>query len=243
MAHVLFLDDGGVMSDNEVRSRQWPRLVGEFFSDRLGRTPARWAQANREAFPRVFARFYGDGSDRRNSLRDPEALRRDYDIAWLQEMCACVPVEAPRGSTAAMLAREAYEFIMPRVQAALPGVVGAVRTLQARGYRINTASGGHSWELKYVLDGMELTDAFERLYGPDLVATQKNGPEFYARIFADAEVRPEEAIVVDESPAALAWAKEARAMTVLVGDAAADSVADVIVPDLSALTAYLAEPS
>ena len=32
----IFLDDGGVINDNSLRAVQWPRLVGEHFSKRLG---------------------------------------------------------------------------------------------------------------------------------------------------------------------------------------------------------------
>jgi hypothetical protein len=39
---VVFLDDGGVLNDNERRAPEWRRLLGEFFAPRLGGTPEAW---------------------------------------------------------------------------------------------------------------------------------------------------------------------------------------------------------
>ena len=50
----IFLDDGGVMSDNELRPPQWQRLLGEFMALRLGREPLEWAEANKDTAERVF---------------------------------------------------------------------------------------------------------------------------------------------------------------------------------------------
>ena len=46
---VLFLDDGGVISDNDVRAPQWQALAGDCLLPRPGGTPALWAEANRVA--------------------------------------------------------------------------------------------------------------------------------------------------------------------------------------------------
>jgi phosphoglycolate phosphatase-like HAD superfamily hydrolase len=54
------------------------------------------------------------------------------------------------------------------------------------------------------------------LYGPDVVNTPKEGPRYYTRIFADAGVDPCDAIVVDDFPDALAWARAAGARTAWV---------------------------
>ena len=57
---------------------------------------------------------------------------------------------------------------------------------------------------------------FGRLYGADLIGTFKEGPEYYARLFADAGVQPVEALAVDDSTDALDWAARLGARTVLV---------------------------
>jgi len=41
---VVFLDDGGVLNDNDRRAVEWRRLLGEFFAPRLGGTPEAWGE-------------------------------------------------------------------------------------------------------------------------------------------------------------------------------------------------------
>jgi FMN phosphatase YigB (HAD superfamily) len=96
-------------------------------------------------------------------------------------------------------------------------VVDAVRLLHACGYALHTASGESSADLQSYLDGMGLRDCFGRLYGPDLIDTFKEGPEYYERLLSDAGVAPAHALVVDDSLHALDWAALAGAQTVLVG--------------------------
>ncbi len=38
----LFIDDGGVLNDNERRGAEWRRLIGEYLSPRLGGEPPAW---------------------------------------------------------------------------------------------------------------------------------------------------------------------------------------------------------
>ncbi len=83
---------------------------------------------------------------------------------------------------------------------------------------------------------MGVRHCFTRLYGPDLVNALKTGPEFYERIFADAGVEPEKAVVVDDSPQALAWAVQVGAKTVLIHTKAAESYpADRVIDRLARL--------
>ena len=65
---------------------------------------------------------------------------------------------------------------------------------------------------------MGVRDCFGRLYGPDLIETLKEGPEYYERIFADLGIAAAEALVVDDSPRAIEWATQVGAHTVLVRD-------------------------
>jgi len=60
-------------------------------------------------------------------------------------------------------------------------------------------------------------DCFERLYGADLLDTLKEGPEYYTRLFADLQIVPGDACIVDDNPRVLVWASELGARTVLVG--------------------------
>src|SRR5205814_5813680 len=105
------------------------------------------------------------------------------------------------------------------VHAAFPGVVTAIRTLRRQGYVLHTASGESSADLDGYLQGMGVRAYFERLYGPDLLNTFKDGPRFYERLFADAGVAPRDALVVDDNASAAGWATQAGAKAILISAA------------------------
>jgi HAD superfamily hydrolase (TIGR01509 family) len=217
---VIFLDDGGVMNENERRAAAWRRLVGEFLAPRLGGEPVAWAKANWQVAQRLFAAY-----EQRLQTTDAGNIERHYwtdDLAWLREMAALVGVAAPAAEAECVaLARQTSAYVTRRVDSAFTGASEAIRQLRRAGYRLYTASGERSAELDGYLSGMGVRDCFERLYGPDLIDVFKGGPRYYQRLLADAGVSPAEALIVDDSPRALTWARQAGARTVLV--AAADA--------------------
>ena len=211
---AVFLDDGGVMNDNDLRGSQWQRLVAEFLAPRLGGDASDWMEANRVVAERECKMY------KEHPWGRPEAdylsFRERRDEAWLRGMCEHVGVAAPGRERCVSFARETCAFVTRRVRAARPGAVSAIRRLHSEGYQLYTASGEDSEDLDGYLEGMGVRDLFERLYGPDLVNTAKVGPTYYERIFEDAGVQPGEAVVVDDSPLVLGWAREIGARTVLV---------------------------
>jgi HAD superfamily hydrolase (TIGR01509 family) len=212
---VVFLDDGGVMNDNARRAPQWRRLVGEFFAPRLGGAPDAWAEAN---LTMTMNHFAADAWLARLAAASSYAdFRRTYHRDWLGDMCVLVGAPAPSEVECLALAQEAEEWIIGRVQSAFPGAAEAIRTLCEDGYTLHTASGESSAELTGYLTGMGVRACFGRLYGPDLLDCFKTGPEYYARLLADAGVAPTDALIVDDSPQVLGWAAEVGARTVLVG--------------------------
>jgi HAD superfamily hydrolase (TIGR01509 family) len=219
---VLFIDDGGVMNDNERRGAQWRPLVGEFFAPRLGGTPEAWAAANYVVVGRMLET--AAWMARMQAVPDYAEFDRRYLRDWMQGMCEIVGVPAPPEEEGRILARAATATIIPQIDSAYPGAVDTIRALRARGYTLHTASGESSDDLAGYLTGMGVRDCFGTLYGTDLVTTLKMGPEFYTRIFEHAGVAPAEALVADDSPQAVAWAAQVGAQAVLVRDAAeADS--------------------
>jgi HAD superfamily hydrolase (TIGR01509 family) len=212
---VVFLDDGGVMNEPESRHAQWTRLVAEFFALRLGGSLEAWAKANRIVNGSLSSSAAWD--ERVRAAPDHASFYRAYHIDWLGGMCDLVGVPRPVDDVAASLAHTATRSICQSVRSAFPGAVEAIRALHARGYRLFTASGEPSWELEGYLEGMGVRDCFERLYGPDLIATFKSGPLYYELVLADAGISPESALIVDDSPRAIAWAASVGARTVLVG--------------------------
>lgn len=217
---ALFLDDGGVMNDNQLRGEQWPQLVAEYFAPRLGGTPEAWAEANRRVVTRMVEPAAWQA--RLQSASDYRSFDYQYQLDWLRGMCELVNVPIPDEEECSRLTLEATAVIIRQVRASFPGAAEAIRALYQRGYTLYTASSGPSSDLEGHLEGMGVRDCFQRrLYGPDLIDTFKVGPAYYERIFADAEVDPASALVVDDSPQALGWAGQVGAQTVLVGAAPA----------------------
>ena len=214
---VIFLDDGGVMNDNRKRGPQWQYLVSEFFVPLLGGTSEAWIEANRIVIEHLFEPVAWQM--RLRSATDYKSFDREYQLDWLRGMCELVGIVAPAEEECFELARRASAFVIPRVQAAFPGVVDTIRTLRSLGYTLHTASGEPSNELAGHLQGMGVRDCFECLYGPDLINTFKNGPAYYERLFADIGIMPADALVVDDTPQAVDWATQVGARAVLVGDA------------------------
>lgn len=130
---------------------------------------------------------------------DYVSFDRQYQIDWLRWMCELVGVAAPTDEDCVALGHAAYRSITPRVRAAFPGVVAAIRVLWQQGNVLHTASGESSKDLDGYLQGMGVRACFDRLYGPDLLDTFKDGPRFYQRIFADAGIEPRNALVVDDN--------------------------------------------
>lgn len=238
---VVFLDDGGVMSDNRRRGPQWQRFVAAFFAPRLGGEAAAWSQANRVVATALFDPLAA-WQARLAAAPDYPSFERAYLLDWLGDMCRLVGVPCPPEEQGLRLAREAEAWITARVDAAMPGVAETIRLLHAQGYTLHTASGEPSAHLTNYLTRMGVRECFGRLYGPDLIDTFKTGPAYYARLLADVDVAPADAVVVDDSLDALAWAAEVGAHPVRVGaPSSGDGAATCCIPSLTTLPALLAQ--
>lgn len=212
---IILLDDGGVMNDNRLRGPQWQRLVGEFFAPRLGGTPQGWAKANRVLMTDMFEP--DNWQKRVQAAADYASFERIYWYDWLGGMCRLVDVMTPAEEECIELAQQAETYITPRVRTAFPGAIEAMHELHAQGYTLHTASGESSLNLHGYLTGMGVRDYFGWLYGSDLLGMLKETPEYYERLFAHAGIAPCDALIVDDTPRVLAWARELGAMTVLIG--------------------------
>jgi phosphoglycolate phosphatase-like HAD superfamily hydrolase len=200
---VVFIDDGGVLNDNNARAPQWRRLLGEYFVPRLGGTPQAWASANVSAFQRSWERFMARIASAGES-GGVDNWTREERGRWLVDMCEQVGVVTP--DDVASVGVDASIWVGERVQAAMPGAVEAVRTFKRKGLVIHTASGGMSWELDPYLRSMGIRQHFDRLYGPDLVDRYKNGPHYHSAILADSGTDPGHAAIVDDWAESRAWA-------------------------------------
>ena len=209
----IFLDDGGVITDKQRRAAEFERLVGDCFVPLLGRTEAAWTRAHRT----VVDRLADPLSMSVLTAADFVGFYRAYQLRWVGGMCELLGLPTPPEEECLNLATRALTWITRRVHAALPGAVEAIRRLHRQGYTLHTSSGSCSLELAGYFEELGVRHCFGRLYGADLVNTFKAGPAYYARLFADAGVQPDGALVVDDSVEALDWAAGLGARTVLVG--------------------------
>ena len=233
---TLFLDDGGVLSDNAVRGEQWRRLCGEFFPGRLGGEPRDWAEANGIMFEPIFDAY-------RHVMAIPDRYlegERAYERAWLTGMCEYLGVTPPPGEECPALAREAMVYITSRVEGAYPWTRETVAALAGAGYTLHTASNQTSWEMEGYLRAMGLEGSFGILFGADLVNALKPAAAYYARAFLIAGVEPSQAVVVDDDPGYLRAARDVGARAVLVGSAEAPPGA-LRIPSFAELPALLEE--
>lgn len=231
---TLFIDDGGVLSDNSRRGPEWRRLVAEFFPPRLGGEPQAWSEANRATWRQVAEAHQPALAVEGHYVAGLKAYERD----WLVAMCEHVGIAPPQGDACDALAREASLYIMRRVRAAFPHAAEAVAALADAGYTLHTASNQASWELEAYLAPMGVVDRFGLLFGADLVDCMKPNPRYYERAFALAEVDPAQALVLDDTPEFLDAAREVGAGTVLVG-AGEPAPGRLAIPSLEALPALL----
>jgi phosphoglycolate phosphatase-like HAD superfamily hydrolase len=235
---TIFLDDGGVMNDNSLRGPQWNSLLAGFLAPRLGGETRDWAEGNRVVGESMELRYRERWrvSPHGNQL----AFRDKSRTLWLNKMCEYVGVAVPGASERLALADETNAYVNRRVRSAFPGAVDAIRRLHGQGHRLHTSSGKDSDDLDCYLEAMQVRDLFGRLYGPDLVNTAKTGPVYYERIFDDAQVEPGLAMVVDDSPVAVAWALDAGAIGVLVSSpGSADDYARPVIGGLAGLPGLL----
>lgn len=199
---VVFLDDGGVLNDNDRRAPEWRRLLGEFFAPRYGGTPEAWGEANAAVFGGIWDDWWTALAAGTEPGPDWWPLQ---DHRWLTGMFDRVGVPWPadiQGTTDA-----ARAHVMRHIDCAYPDAAGAVRAMRARGLTVHTASGGLSSELAAYLERMGIRDLFDRLYGPDLIGVHKSSARYYERIAEDSATDPHDAVVVDDSPKVLEWAE------------------------------------
>jgi FMN phosphatase YigB (HAD superfamily) len=201
---VVFLDDGGVLNDNERRAPEWRRLLGEFFVPSLGGTAAGWETANMAVIEDI--------------LRDWQALQASeaevpidwfplQDERWLRGMCERVGVPVPADIIG--VARAGQRYVMEHIDCAFPDAAPALRALKHSGLTLHMASSGLSYHLEPYLRRMGVVELFDTLYGPDFAGAHKTSRRYYDGIIAHSGVDPDEAIVVDDNAQPLEWAASA----------------------------------
>jgi FMN phosphatase YigB (HAD superfamily) len=198
---AVFLDDGGVLNDNERRAPEWRRLLGEYFVPRLGGTLEAWAAANTIVIEDIWRDW--QRVQERGDAVGPEWWPAQ-DPRWLAGMCERVGVAIPADVEGT--ARASQLHVISNIQCAYPDAAPAMRAMHASGLALHLASGGQAWELEAYMRRMGVWELIGRPYGVDLIGTSKTSPRYYERIAADSGVDPRAAIVVDSHAGPLEWA-------------------------------------
>jgi phosphoglycolate phosphatase-like HAD superfamily hydrolase len=212
---AIFLDDGGVMNDNERRGRQWRRHLAEYLVPRFSESHAAWEEANTAVITRQMKLFIdGVGFPLQGGYR---AARRKMSIEWVRDMFQIVGVAAPADDEECLkIFSAATDYVIQRLRTDFPGAVEAIRSLHDTGFKLYPASGTDSFDLEVYLENMGVRDLFTHVGGPDLIDTHKGSHHFYEGSMADANVSPENTLFVDDSSKSVGWATEAGARAVLI---------------------------
>ncbi|MFX1252184.1 MAG: HAD family hydrolase [Promethearchaeota archaeon] len=208
----IFIDDGGVISNNTIRGKQWQDLIIEYLIPRYGGEPKAWREANIQVMNKILK------NTERMMREKPNLEYKQYqtfeDETWITYMFDYVGLELPPKQDYYKISRDVEAWVTPQIKADIPGIIPAIKKLKSEGYVLHTASGESSFLLKGYLTGMGILNLFNNLYGPDLVGIMKGGPKFYRRIFEHAQIQPSQAIVVDDKPGLLQFAKELGARVI-----------------------------
>ena len=206
----IFFDDGNVLNDNNVRGAQWKKILPQFFLTRFGGTEEIWSKAN----SRVIIELT-DKLEKRWTKKDrPKDFNDFWDVVmieWVEDMFKYADIILP-DIDRIELYKDVSNFVIPQVRSTNEGVKDTLHILWERGYNLYTASGEVSWELEGYILGMECEKyLYERYYGPDLINEGKLSPIFFTKIFQDVVIDPSRAIVIDDNPYFLEYAKKAGA--------------------------------
>jgi len=239
---AIFLDDGGVINDNNLRGPQWQRLFGEFMVPRFGGEADAWGEANVQ-FIIEEAKLMHDGKFFAPGI-DPDEVIRQRDDRFTSEIFASVGVEPPDSSEERVaLARDFHNYGIARVRAEYPGAVEAVRELHGMGYALYMASGGKSVDLRTQLTASGVVELFTETYGPDIAGIPKGGREFYDSILAHSGVDPSVALFLDDTPNSIRRIEEAGARGVLMSTSEEEPEAIARLSSLSQLPQLLKRTS
>ncbi len=210
----LFIDFDDTLSDFKGHTALYVGHLSDQLAGKFGGEAQQWAAALQPAILGSIAR-YGE-----NFVGNP-----------LAGFCAWIPSERAR------IAREVFEqvgrqlpnFIDPaqltlsvqtqalwncRAGAFYPGAIRTLDDIHRSGVRLNMASSHESHYLEAALRGAFAGHLFDNFFGADLIDCAKEGTEYYCRMFEACEIRPEQAVVLDDGVDCLTWAQESGAQVI-----------------------------
>ena len=142
--------------------------------------------------------------------------------------------------------RIAEEIIKRESPILKPGVTELLDYLQKKGIRLSVASSTHLKGTKEHLMESQILDRFEVVVGGDMVTKGKPHPDIFLKAAELLALKPEECVVVEDSPAGIRAACAAGMQAVLVPDQAAITqeiidMSDAVLKSLHDMPAYVEE--
>jgi phosphoglycolate phosphatase-like HAD superfamily hydrolase len=208
----LFVDFDDTLSDFAALGGQYVEQLSRLLSSEFGGEPGEWAAATvpelEASVARYVEKFVGNPLAGYNAWIEEERARVAAAIF------ARVGRELPANEPLGPLAKRVQFDALTNCNAVFPGTEEALHALFEADVRIQLASSQESDYLLAALIGGGIESCTESKFGPDLVDCAKEGPEFYRRIFAMAEISPSQAIVLDDQAMCLDWAEEAGARVI-----------------------------
>jgi FMN phosphatase YigB (HAD superfamily) len=206
----IFFDDGGVLNNNEIRGEQWKKLIPKYFLPRFGGTEQIWSYANHLVINEEMEKLEKLWIAKKRP-EDFNVFWKKFMTDWVDQMFAYAGISLPEIDKIELF-KDVSKFVIPQIRSANEGVKETLKILWERGYNLYTASGEVSWELKDYIIGMQCEAYFHDLYyGPDLINEGKLSPKFFTKVFQDVGIEPCQAILVDDNPFFLEYAKQAGA--------------------------------
>ncbi len=208
---VLLFDFDDTLSEQIHFNTQYVRGIGGVLAERFGGEGEDWAKSAIDMLVALEAEY----------IAQFETMHTGYNtwyagmhMAAMSRVFAGMGRDVPEG--AEQLSHETQRLAMAQCDAIFPGVRETLFQLKEAGYTLHLASGNDSLHLQRALVGAGLASLFERHYGPDLIDCVKEGPLYYERIFADLNLTPQQAVVIDNDPNALTWAISLGAQAIQV---------------------------
>ena len=206
---VLLFDFDDTLSEQSAFLLHYARAIGDALASGFGGDAEAWTRATADMLQTLEAQYVA------RFVADPPGYNAWYDTMHPQAMALVFGnMGLPVPPDAAALSRETQRVALAQCDATFEGARDAVRSLHASGYTLHLASGNDSGHLRGALAGAKLSPCFDRLFGPDLLDCAKEGPEYYVRVFHALDIAPADALVIDNDPAALAWALDVGARAI-----------------------------
>lgn len=208
----LFIDFDDTLSSSHDLNTQYARELSLLLSQDLGNEPGIWEpliQAELEQSLALYSQKF-----KNSPLAGYTNWIEEERGRFLLEIARQAQVKLPSNESSAAYAARLQFDALTMCNASFPAAEETLRTLFDDNVRVQLASSQESQYLLAALIGAGIESYTESKFGPDLLDCAKEGPEFYKRIFESCRIDPQMAIVIDDQPTCLQWAKEAGARVI-----------------------------